>query len=230
MSDKTQNQSFESNIAIVDEEIRKRKSKWTLAALSWIDFEDVEQILRIHIYKKWSLYDHKKPLAPWLNIIISNQIKNIIRNNYGNYARPCLKCAAAEWDDSCTIYGEQCKKCPMYAHWESNKKDAFNTKITLPLENHIKEVHDMTNEGFDLLRSTHSLSSALKKVLKPAEWMVYEMLCLKNQKEEEVAKLLGFKTTEKNRSPGYKQIKNLKRSILIKAKKCITNGEVEIYG
>ena len=51
MSDKTQNQSFESNIAIVDEEIRKRKSKWTLAALSWIDFEDVEQILRIHIYK-----------------------------------------------------------------------------------------------------------------------------------------------------------------------------------
>ena len=84
-----QKQSFENSIAIVDEEIRKRKSKWTLAALAWIDFEDVEQILRIHIYKKWSLYDAQKPLAPWLNIIISNQIKNIIRNNYGNYARPC---------------------------------------------------------------------------------------------------------------------------------------------
>jgi len=54
--------------------------------------------------------------------------------------------------------------------------------------------------------------------------------CLRNQKEEEVARVLGFKTTEKNRSPGYKQIKNLKRSILVKAKKCIVNGEVEIYG
>lgn len=230
MAHKVQKQSFEKNIDIIDEEIRKRKNKWNLSALSWIDFEDVEQILRIHIYKKWTLYDSKKPLAPWLNIIISNQIKNIIRNNYGNYARPCLKCAAAEWDDSCSIYGEQCKKCPLYAHWENNKKDAFNTKVTLPLENHIKEVHDMTNEGFDLLKSTQSLSSALRKVLKPAEWIVYEMLCLQNQKEEEVAKLLGFKTTEKNRSPGYKQIKNLKRSILVKAKRCIINGEVEIYG
>lgn len=230
MAHKVQKESFEKNIDIIDEEIRKRKNKWNLAALSWIDFEDVEQILRIHIYKKWTLYDPKKPLAPWLNIIISNQIKNIIRNNYGNYARPCLKCAAAEWDDSCSIYGEQCKKCPLYAHWENNKKDAFNTKVTLPLENHIKEVHDMTNEGFDLLKSTQSLSSALKKVLKPAEWIVYEMLCLQNQKEEEVARLLGFKTTEKNRSPGYKQIKNLKRSIIIKAKRCIINGEVEIYG
>jgi hypothetical protein len=116
MAPPVQKQSFENSIAIVDEEIRKRKSKWTLAALAWIDFEDVEQILRIHIYRKWSLYDAQKPLAPWLNIIISNQIKNIIRNNYGNYARPCLKCAAAEWDDSCSIYGEQCKKCPLYAH------------------------------------------------------------------------------------------------------------------
>jgi len=230
MSSKHVEQSFEKCIDIINEEIRKRKNKWNLAALSWIDFEDVEQILRIHIYKKWNLYDSKKPLGPWLNIIISNQIKNIIRNNYGNYTRPCLKCAAAEWDDSCNIYGEQCNKCPLYAHWESNKKDAFNTKVTLPLENHLKEIHGMTNEGFDLLKSTQSLSSALKKILKPAEWTVYELLCLQNKREEEVAKILGFKTTEKNRSPGYKQIKNLKRSILIKAKKCIYNGEVEIYG
>lgn len=229
MSSKHARESFEKCIDIINEEIRKRKNKWNLAALSWIDFEDVEQILRVHIYKKWSLYDPKKPLGPWLNIIISNQIKNLIRNNYGNYARPCLKCAAAEWDDSCSIYEEQCNKCPLYAHWESNKKDAFNTKVTLPLENHLKEVHDMTNEGFDLLKSTQSLSSALKKILKPAEWTVYEMLCLQNKREDEVAKILGFKTTEKNRSPGYKQIKNLKRSILVKAKKCIYNGEVEIY-
>ena len=230
MPKKNNEHTFEKYIAIIDEEIRKRKNKWNLAALNWMDFEDVEQILRVHIYKKWFLYDPKKPLAPWLNIIISNQIKNIIRNNYGNYARPCLKCAAAEWDDSCSIYGEQCKKCPLYAHWEGSKKNAFNTKVTLPLENHVKEVHEMQNDNFDLIKSIKSLSFALKKILKPAEWVVYEMLCLQNKKESEVAKILGFKTSEKNRSPGYKQIKNIKKSIIIKAKRCIINGEVEIYG
>jgi len=80
------------------------------------------------------------------------------------------------------------------------------------------------------MRSTKSLSIALKKVLKPAEWVVYEMLCLENKKESEVAKVLGFKTSEKNRSPGYKQIKNIKKSIIIKAKRCLINGEVEFYG
>ncbi|NDG33354.1 sigma-70 family RNA polymerase sigma factor, partial [bacterium] len=88
--------SFESLIDVIDSEIIKRKNKWNLTAINWMDFHDVAQILRIHIHKKWHLYDHKKPLAPWVNRIISNQIKNLIRNNYSNFTRPCLKCAAAE--------------------------------------------------------------------------------------------------------------------------------------
>ena len=96
---------FEDFIDQIDAEIRKRKSKWSLTALSWMDFDDVSQILRIHIFKKWHLYDTKKPLNPWINRIISNQIKNLIRNNYGNYCRPCLKCAAAEAGNLCYIYG-----------------------------------------------------------------------------------------------------------------------------
>ena len=87
---------FENHIQVIDAEINKRRSKWNLSVLAWMDFQDVAQILRIHIYKKWHLYDQSKPLGPWLNRIISNQIKNLIRNNYGNYCRPCLKCAAAE--------------------------------------------------------------------------------------------------------------------------------------
>lgn len=199
---------------------------WNLTSLFWINFEDVEQILRIHIYKKWDLYDSIKPLKPWLNMIISNQIKNIIRNNYGNYVRPCLKCAAATWGNSCSIYVDQCSKCPLYANWETNKKDAFNTKIPLPLDYHINEIQPMNHGEFDLLKGVENLTKALKKVLKPTEWLVYDMLCLNNGNEEEVAKLLGFKTTEKNRSPGYKQIKNLKQAILIKAKKHLESGEI----
>ena len=87
---KTEKPSFEDSIDVINVEINKRKGKWNLTVLAWMDFQDVSQILRIHIFKKWDLYDPEKPLAPWINRIISNQIKNLIRNNYGNYARPCL--------------------------------------------------------------------------------------------------------------------------------------------
>jgi hypothetical protein len=39
---------------------------------------------------------------------------------------------------------------------------------------------------------------------------------------------MGYKTTEKNRSAGYKQIKNLKKSIIQKVKKYIYSGEIDI--
>jgi hypothetical protein len=46
--------------------------------------------------------------------------------------------------------------------------------------------------------------------------------------EEKVAKIMGYKTSEKNRSPGYKQLKNIKKSILKKAKGLIYEGDVDI--
>ena len=49
--------SFEESILEIDSEIKKRRYKWNLSALSWMDFSDVSQILRIHIYKKWDMYD-----------------------------------------------------------------------------------------------------------------------------------------------------------------------------
>mgnify|MGYP003121163665 FL=1 len=101
------NKSFEDCINIIDEEIRKRKSKWNLQSLAWMDFDDVSQIIKIHINNKWHLYDPKQPLRPWLNRIISNQLKNLIRNNYGNFTRPCLKCAAAEENDGCKLFKKQ---------------------------------------------------------------------------------------------------------------------------
>ena len=39
---------------------------------------------------------------------------------------------------------------------------------------------------------------------------------------------MGYRTNEKNRVPGYKQIKNVKKSIMIKVKRIISEGEIEI--
>ena len=140
---------FEDCIEKIDLEINKRRSRWNLTALSWMDFDDVSQIIRIHIFKKWHLYDQSKSLAPWINTLISNQIKNLIRNNYGNYCRPCLKCAAAESDSLCYIYGTQCSSCPLFAQWEKTKKAAYLTKLPTPLESVQQETEKLELQEFD---------------------------------------------------------------------------------
>ena len=193
-----------------------------------MDFDDVAQIIRVHVYKKWHLYDPSKPLGPWLNRIISNQIKNLIRNNYGNFSRPCLKCAAAEGEDLCTIYQKQCSDCPLYSNWERSKKIAHDTKLPVPLENHTQEVYSMPSSTLDLEASAIRLHKKMKKVLKPVEWKVYEKLYILHMDEEKVAKQMGYKTSEKNRPPGYKQLKNIKKGIMEKVKKVLSQGEVDL--
>lgn len=69
----------------------------------------------------------------------------------------------------------------------------------------------------------------MKKILKPNEWMVYNYLYIENLDEEEVAKKMGYKTSEKNRQPGYKQIKNIKKNIVIKVKNLLNNDEIDIF-
>tara|TARA_Y100001973_G_scaffold105479_2_gene178826 strand:+ start:238 stop:924 length:687 start_codon:yes stop_codon:yes gene_type:complete len=220
---------FDDFINEINIEIAKRKAKWNLTAINWMDFDDVSQILRIHIYKKWHLYDVKKPLAPWLNRIISNQIKNLIRNNYGNYSRPCLKCDAAEGEDLCKIYEKQCNSCPLYANWEKTKKTAYDVKIPLPLENHEQEVFNQHIESIDLQKNIRKIHKKMQEVLKPLEWKVYTFLYIENLTEEQAAKKMGYKTSEKNRSPGYKQIKNIQKNIIDKVKKHINKGDIDIY-
>jgi|TARA_Y100000592_G_scaffold77614_1_gene121781 RNA polymerase sigma factor (sigma-70 family) len=215
---------FEDCIEQIDVEINKRRGRWNLTALSWMDFDDVSQIIRVHIFKKWHLYDQSKSLAPWINTLISNQIKNLIRNNYGNYCRPCLKCAAAESESLCYIYGTQNSSCPLFAQWEKTKKAAYLTKLPSPLESVEHETENMELQEFDFDTILKRLNKQLKKKLKVNEWIVYENLYLKNKTEQEVAKILGYKTSEKNRSPGYKQIKNIKKSIIEKAKEIVSDN------
>ena len=83
---------YEDFSELIDAELNKRRNNWFLTSVSWLDFDDVCQIIRAHIHKKWTQWDQDRPIKPWLNKIISNQFKNILRNNYSNYARPCLNC------------------------------------------------------------------------------------------------------------------------------------------
>tara|TARA_B100000959_G_C14964027_1_gene616974 strand:- start:577 stop:1281 length:705 start_codon:yes stop_codon:yes gene_type:complete len=221
--------TFEESFNFINQEIRKRSNKWSLTSLNWMDYDDVSQIIRVHIYEKWHLYDASKPLGPWLNRIISNQIKNLIRNYYGNFTRPCLKCEAQEGESGCKIYESQCSGCPLYEKWEKGKKSAYNIKIPLALEDHLFEVQSISvNDATTLETNMKKLHGKMKVSLKHNEWIVYEGLYIKNQSEEEIAIKLGLKSNEKNRKPGYKQIQNIKKSIVKKAKNIIEKGEIEI--
>jgi DNA-directed RNA polymerase specialized sigma24 family protein len=220
--------TFESKIEEINREISKRKNKWNLTALAWMDFNDVAQILRIHIYKKWDMYNPKQPLAPWINRIASNQIKNLIRNTYGNYSRPCLKCAAAEHDDGCNIYGVQCNKCPLYAKWEKSKKSAYDIKLPVTLENHSQEVHNIIHDSINIEKTATNIHKKMQQTLKPIEWKFYSLHFIEHKSEEDTAKMMGYKTNEKNRKIGYKQIKNLKKAIMIKVRKYLYSGDIDI--
>lgn len=220
--------TFENQIDIINREIEKRRHKWTLTAVPYINFDDIAQNLRLHIWKKWHLYDQNKPLVSWLNTVISNQLINTLRNYYGNFSRPCLKCEFNEGGDLCSKYDTQNTKCELYRTWVRGKKSAHDIKLPVSMENHQNEVFDLEKKEIDIDRTAINIHERMKKVLKPIEWKVYELLFILHKTEEEAGKIMQYSTREKNRTAGYKQIKNIQKIILIKVKECIANDEIEI--
>ena len=237
MSKKNQSnndKTYEDFSELIDQELYKRKNNWFLTSVAWIDFDDVCQIIRAHIYKKWDQWDQKRPIKPWLNKIISNQFKNILRNNYSNYARPCLNCPFSRdsHDNECmfTVSGLQDSTCPLYAKWEKTKKQAYNVKMTLSIENHSHEIERPGDFCESLDVSIGKLYKEMRSVLNDRQWQAFEFLYIKNIPEEEVAQKMGFKSNESGRKAGYKQIKNLKNLFKEKAITLIKNKGIMFLG
>ena len=226
--DATNKISFEEKLPIIATEIRKRKNKWQLNILKWLSFEDVEQIITIHIYKKWDMWDQRKPLEPWISRIISNQIRNLIRNNYTNYVKPCAGCIHNLGDEHCSlnISGLQTKECSLYSSWEKSKKHGYNIKLPLELENHSREVENISSYNLDFDEAISSLNAEMKKILSVNYYTAYCMLYFEKKSDEEVAIFLGYRCNEKNRKIGYKQIKNLKKLFKDKAVEILKNKDI----
>lgn len=223
--------TFEDKIDIICKAINKKRNKWQLNAITWMDFDDVAQIIKLHIYKKWPMWDQTKPLEPWIGRIISNQLKNLIRNNYTNYVRPCLSCPHNLGEDQCslTANGFQNGSCVLFLKWEKTKKSGYDLKMPLTIENHKQEIEScVDNSPFSFL-SVEILNLEMQKVLTCKQYTAYIMLFLENKDEEDVARYMGYKTSEKNRMIGYKQIKNLKKLFREKASEILNNKDV-CYG
>jgi len=221
---------------IIDRELRKRRPKWFLTSIAWFDFDDVCQIIRAHLYAKWHQWDQRRPLEPWVNKIISNQLKNILRNHYSNFVRPCLNCpfnqsqhsSQGSKDSLCgfTRSGLQCGECPLYAKWERTKKAAYDIKMAVALEAEQGKIYNLQSDTFDIDIAEAKLHRAMKKTLPPKQYRIYDLLFVKNKDEEEVAKLLGYKSNERGRKAGYKQIKNLRKKFKQQAIKLIAKLDI----
>ena len=195
---------YEDKQDIIDKIIEKHRYIWQLKAIAWMDYQDVAQIIRFHISKKWKLWKQDMPLEPWIARITINQIKNILRNNYSNYVRPCLACKynLGNHPPACSITpsGTQCSECPLYKKWEKTK-----------IENHSESVREMKDISFDILSSARRLHEEMKHRLGPKQYKVYSRLYIDGADEEKVAAEMGYRTNEKGKKAGYKQIKNLKK-------------------
>ena len=208
--------TFEECIPIIDSLLSKNKHKWQLKIVTSMDWEDVAQIIRVHIFRKWHLYDSNQKLEPWINTIINNQTRNLIRNVYSSCSRPCLKCVYNNGGDNCdwTLNGKQDSGCPLFKKWENGKKYAHNVKLPVSSENHLNEIMEMPSFHIDSEKYILIFHDEMKKRLKLSLWLVYEALYIKNISEEQVAINMGFVSHEKNRKPGYARIQQIKRNII----------------
>jgi hypothetical protein len=219
-------------IHIIDAELQKRRSRWRLNSIAWMDFDDVCQKIRLHIFNNWDQWDNKRALRPWINTIITNQMTNLVRNNYSSFSKPCLQCKYNQGGNLCALYGLQSSDCQDYSKWEMSKKDAYLVKMPVSLDAYSQndsskeqkqQVIDIKDNYtfIDYDSKTASFHEAMKGKLSAIDWRVYSLLYVDNLDEIEAAKVMGYKTSEKNRSPGYKQIKKIKNKIYKIAKQIL---------
>ena len=220
--------SFEDKLKQIEAALERKRAKWDLDAVAYVDYDDIKQIIMAHIYKKWHLWDQSKPIEPWLSRVVSNQFKNLLRNHYGNYARPCLRCQFNTGADGCskTRSGIQENSCAEYKEWEQKKKTAYDIKLAVTIENHTNEVYQKQDSFLNIENASNRLQIEMRSHLSQRHFIAFKMLFIENKSDEEVAKYLGFKTNEKKRSAGYKQIKNLKKIFQEKAKQIIKEKDI----
>ena len=208
------NNDFDSQRDDLEELLKKYRPKWQLSALAWMDYDDVCQIIRIHIHNKWHLWDQSRPFKPWASMIISNQIKNLIRNNYSSFAKPCLRCPHNMGANSCdfTKSQEQDDTCTDFAKWKKKKERAYNIKLPLALEEGVATGTASIQDFVDYKGASGKLHVLVMEQLNEKHKNIYYMLYIEHIDENEVAQKFGFKAdSSKRKKPRYKQMANLKK-------------------
>ena len=223
-------EAFEDKREDLDQLLLKYRPKWQLSALAWLDYDDVCQIIRLHIYNKWHLWDQSRPFKPWASMIISNQIKNLIRNNYTSFAKPCLRCKYNMGGTLCdwTKSGDQDRTCADFEKWKKKKERAYNIKLPLTLDDGVATQNTSSiKDQVDYKLSSGRLHELVMGQLSERHKAIYAMLYIDHKDETEVAKKFGFKgDSTKRKTIRYKQISNLKKKFYRIAIKIMEDNDI----
>jgi len=220
---------YEDLIPEIEELLNRYRAKWQLNSIAWLDYDDVCQIIRIHIHKKWHLWDQKRAFKPWASMLINNQIKNLIRNHYGNFAKPCLRCSFYLGGDECafTKSKEQDDECDDFSKWRTKKQSAFNLKMPVSLDSLISVQDRMKDDELNYEEKALKIHNLIMCELGDKHKEIYKLLYIEHWDEEKVAKKFGFKKdTSKRKTPRYKQINNLKKKFYTLALKVVKQEDI----
>lgn len=218
---------FPDKIQEIDMLLERSRKKWHLDAVQWMDFDDVCQIIRLHIFKKWHLWDQTRTFGPWCNRVISHQITNLIRNNYTAFQKPCLKCPHYTSDNGCgfTASGVQDTSCDDYAKWSKKKKNNHDVKLTLSIENQVIDHSVCINNEFDYDHGTNRVHFEMMKRLSKDHRIIYKALYI-DEREDSFIILEPFFDDEKTDSQKMKKLELLKKSFYQVAQEVMREEDV----
>lgn len=218
---------FEECYSKIEVEIEKRRPLWSYN-YAWIDFDDIKMMIFSHINQKWHLYDDNYPLLNWVNRIISNQLKNFIRNFYGHFAPPCASCEHFFHDGNCGLYGKPNNKCELYKHWSSKKQSKFNIRMAVTAENHQKEISLMPSENINFEKAFNSIKDIANKNLNPIELKVFNYLYIEHRSDLETMRLMNYKPVIIDGKKYCKQLDIIKKRIIEKIKTSREDIELQL--
>jgi DNA-directed RNA polymerase specialized sigma24 family protein len=218
--------TFESQIDFIKSQIAKRKHKWSLSTLDW---EDVESMLLARVYLKFHLYDEKQPLEHWVNRVISNFIKNLLRDNLTKFIRPCvLNCIYNLGGTACgyTKSGTQCGECKLYANWQHKKESQFNIKASLPLENHSQEINNKQSDFIDIEKAKKIIDEKIKEKLDRREKKIYRLLYIEYMTAQEASDFLVKENSKLYEGESYAKILEFQKKIIRLSKEIIEDEDL----
>lgn len=201
--DPNDRQTIEQRLPFVEKTVEKRRRKWTLTTLA---FDDVKQIIMIHVWKKYGTFDPAKaPFEHWLNAVISSQWKNVLRDNLFRWSRPCIRdggCVYNVGNGGCgyTKSGTQCNECALYKEWSQKKEAEHNIKASLALEHHAQEVSNVQSDFVDIEGKKKVIDDKMRVELTQWERNIYRFIYVMHMTPLEATKELE-KLARKRKRP-----------------------------
>ena len=228
---------FDEVAKYIQGEIRKRRSNWR--STNVMEWEDVAQELLIRAYNKYPLFDpNKAPLQHWLNTLISNAIKNLMRDKVYRSSRPCLgngkdphKCAFNAGGNLCSwehnLSGVQCSACPTYKAWTEKKANMHNIVSPVSIENHSQEINNIQSDFLDIAAKKEIIDAKIIAALDSQhEVKLYTLLFIEHKSPEEVGNTLRYKQSKNNRAPGYQVILKFQKKVYKLARYIVNNEDI----